>query len=411
MTMDERFDGRQSRVARHAMMVVMACLALGGAACSDDGRGGEGGGDAQPAAGAVLLAERFNTPDGRAAYLGVFPDVPTTQVDIAQMIELGPEGDVFGCGGDAFFYNPDAGSITKYEVADDLTITPGPSLDVLQEGITGWTGAHVCASAERAFIFNETGGRVVEWNPTTMVIVDAFDVPTADTTYPVQFFEPKIAGDLVYFSLTGIDWDTMEVEPRAMLAVFDLRDRSLSFDYDDRCQASLGGAVDSAGNYYQLPEDGGFWSTYAATPDLPPDCVLRVPAGGKTFDDGYALALPEGQSLRAMWPVDDGSVLAALIPIADAPPAEDMWSWYELPITPTLLDLASGATSAYASLPPVQPMNSRKIVVDGQSYYQVYSFDADGLVTKIDLVKLTPAGAEPQFTLVGGDILTLERLR
>jgi len=397
-----------TKTKSYTRLFTAATLALAG--CSaDDADEHEG---VRGASEAVLIAERFNTPDGRAAYMGAFPGLPASEVDISQMVELGPEGDSFACGGNAFFYNPDAGRITKYEVAEDLTLSEGRSIDVRQEGITGWTGAHVCASDTQAFIFHEAGGRIVEWNPERMTIVDAFDVPTPEVAegLTVQFFEPKIAGSLVYFSLTAINWDTMETAGRALLAVFDTSDKTLSFDYDERCQASLGGFVDSDGNYYQTPEDGGFFATYSPTPDLPPDCVLRVNAGEKTFDDDYVQYLDEGESLRSMWPVDDRYTLAATIPITAAPDEENMWDWYSLPIEPVLFDVTTGEQERYPSVPDVQPMNGRKLVLDGKSYYQVYSFDDDGLVSQVDLVELTPQGAEPAFTLLGGDILTLERL-
>jgi hypothetical protein len=381
------------------------------AGCSSSGPDATGPQSARPR-GAVLLAERFNTPDGRAAYMGAFPELPTTPIDVSQLVELGPEGDVFACGGRPFFYNPDAGTITRYEVADDLRLTKGLAIDVLQEGIAGWTGAHVCASPTQAFIFNESGGRVVEWNPETMVIVDAFDVPLPEVSADVaiQFFEPRVAGNLVYFSVTAINYDTLVVEPRAILAVFDIATKTLSFDYDSRCQSSLGGYLDSAGNYYQVPEDGGFFAKYSPTKSLPPDCVLRVLAGSKTFDDSYVQYLGEGQSLRSMWPVDDEHALATVIPVASAPAPEDMWDWYNLPVTPTLFNVKTGAMSPYPGLPNVQPMNGRKLVLDGKGYYQVYAYDAEGLVTQVDLVELTAQGPRPALTMKGGDLLTLERL-
>jgi hypothetical protein len=409
MTIHSPIPTRQ-RLSTLALALALAPIA----ACSadPDADGEDSNEQVERPDGAILIAERFNTPDGRVMYMKAVAELPSAPVDISTMVELGPGGDVFGCGGNAFFYNSDAGSITKYEVGDDLSLTRRQSIDVGLEGIVGWTGAHVCASATQAFIFHESGGRVVEFNPETMVLVDAFDVPTPDVGEDmyVQLFEAKVAGDLVYFSVTAINWDTLAVEPRSILAVFEISTKTLTLDYDDRCQASLGGFVDSAGNYWQTPEDGGFWASFSPTPDLPPDCVLRVNAGSKTYDDSYVQPLADGQSLRAMWPIDDDWQLATLIDMSQAPSEEDLWEWYDLPITPTAVNVVTGEQVPYTSVPNVQPMNSRKLVLDGDSYYQVYNFDGDGRVSAVDVVRLTPDGAEPAFTLVGGDILTLERL-
>jgi hypothetical protein len=366
-----------------------------------------------PPAGPILIGERFNTPDGRVMYMGAFPEMPKQPVNITQLVELGPEGDVFGCGGNAFVYNPAAGSITKYTVGPDLKLTKGTSIDVLLEGIEGWTGAHVCVSPTQAFIFNESGGRVVEWNPMTMVVVNGFDVPKPEVAagLDIQFFEPFIADKLVYFPVGAIDWDTSATATRSILAVFDISQKTLSFTYDNRCQPSLGGFVDSRGNFYKLPEDGGYFRLFSPTKNLPPDCILRVPAGGKTFDPAFILPLETGESLRAMWPIDDDHVLATLIYDKDAPPADKSDDWWSLPVKPTMINVKTGARTPYTSVPTVQPMNGRKLVVAGKSYYQVYTFDDKKRVAKVDVVHLTVAGAQPAFTLMGGDVLTLELLR
>jgi hypothetical protein len=391
----------------------MTVMLLTGAMAACGPGGGGGGGTPTPIrpVGAILIAERFNTPDGRAAYMGAFPELPTEPVQVARLTELGPEGDAFACGGAAFFYNPNAGTITRYDVRDDLTLEKGNDINVLTEGIVGWTGAHLCRSATEAFIFSEGGGRVVEWNPTAMTVTRAIDVPRPQVGagLTVQFFEPSVVGELAYFSLTAINWDTLAVEPRAHLAVFDMATRTLTLDTDDRCQGSLGGRVDSAGTYYQVPEDGAFFAAFSPTTPLPPDCVLRVNPGTRQFDDTYMKLLPAGHSLRSMWPVDDTHTLATLIPVSARPAAENMWDWYSLPVVPSLFNLETGAVSSYP-VTTVQPMNSRKLVLDGRGYYQVYGFDADGKVSKVDVVRLERGGPVPAFTLEGGDVLTLERL-
>jgi len=344
--------------------------------------------------------------------MGAFPALPKEPIEISELTELGPEGDAFACGGNAFFYNPEAGTIIKYDVGDDLSLTKRKSINVVLEGINGWTGAHVCVSETQAFIFNGAGGRVVEWNPKTMVIVDALDIPTPDVPngLEVQFFEPMIADNLVYFPIGAVNWDTDATSNRAVLAVFDVRTKELTYSYDDRCQTSLGGFVDSKGNVYRIPEDGGYYRLYSPTKDLPLDCFLRVKTGETQFDPEYILKLGEGESLRSAWPIDDDHVLATLIDEGDAPEVADKSDWYTLPVKPTMINLQSGKRTPYTSVPEVQPMNSRKLTLDAEYYYQVYTFDDEDRTKEVSVVRLTRDGAEPAFTLKGGDVLTLERL-
>lgn len=377
------------------------------AGCGDDGGGDDDPGGERPD-GAVLVAERFTTPDGRVMYMGAFPELPSQDVDISQLTELG-DGDVFACGGNAFFFDSEALSITKFVVEDDLSLTRGVTLQVGQEGITGWTGAHVCASETRAFIFESTGGRAVEWNPSTMVIVDAFDVPrpTVADGLDVFFFEPYVVGDLVYFPAEALSWDTLATG-EAIVGTFDLTDESMTYTYDDRCGPGLSGHVTSDGAFYRYQGYQAFFAEYGPDPAAAPDCVLRIEAGAKEFDPTYVQALGPTNN---MWAIDDHTaVIMQIDPAAQLPAAEDPWSWFELPIVATAVDLRTGEMTAYPGLSNEPPMNARKLSLDGQSYFQLNSFDSEGRVTDTELMRLTPTGAEPVFTLRGGDFLTLERL-
>ncbi|MDX2089136.1 MAG: hypothetical protein SFX73_14860 [Kofleriaceae bacterium] len=396
---------RATHLSVHSLPFLLALSACGDDAATQapDG-GGERPGEA------ILVAERFTTPDGRAMYLGAFPGMPSTTVDIAQLTELGSDGDVFACGDDAFFFDAEALAITKYSVGDDLQLTKGTTIQVGQEGITGWTGAHVCASPTRAFIFEGAGGRVVEWNPETMVIVDAFDLPRPNVPaeQDVQFFEPYHAGDLAYFPVEAVNWDTLD-SSTAILATFDLRDKTMTYSYDARCGSGLSGHLASDGTFYRYQGYHAFFERYAPASTLPEDCVLKVPAGGKQLDATYMR--PVGPT-HNMFAIDDTTAVALLVDPAATWPGdgEDPWAWWDLPVVPTKVDLETGATSPYTGLTNRAPMNARKLVLDGVGYYQLNSFDAEGDVAQTQLMRLTPTGAEPVFTLAGGDFLTLERL-
>lgn len=381
-------------------------LSLALPACSDDPGDNTPPTDTRPDA-AILIAERFSTPDGRVMYMGAFPELPSTAIDITQMIELG-EGDAFACAGHAFFFDSDALSLTRYLVGDDLSLTRDLTLQLGSEGITGWTGAHVCASDTAAYMFEGAGGRVVEWNPTTMVITDAFDIPTPNVPQDVdvQFFEPYRAGDLVYFPLEAINWDTLATSS-AVLATFDVRDKSVTYAYDTRCGGGLSAHVGADGTLYRYQGYQAFFAEYAMSPQ-PQDCVLRVLPGQKEFDASYMQALGPTNNMFA---IDDTSAVVMQVdPTQPLPSDENLWDWYELPIIPQRVDLATGAMTPYSGLSNQAPMNARKLVLDGQSYFQLNSFDAEGRVTATELMKLAPAGAVPVFTLQGGDFLTLERL-
>lgn len=396
---------QHSNLAMTAVPAAIAGILVMSAGCGGATEGDPSDGERPDSA--ILIAERFTTPDGRVMYMGAFPGMPTQNVDITQLIELG-EGDVFACAGHAFHFDSEALSITKYIVANDLTLVKDLTVQVGQEGITGWTGAQVCASATSAFIFEGAGGRAVEWNPTTMVIVNAFDVPkpTVAEGLEIQFFEPFIAGNLIYFPVEATNWETL-VTANAIVATFDLADKSLTYTYDTRCGGGLSGHVASDGTFYRYQGYQDFFQEYS-TETLPPDCVLRINPGQKQFDTSYMRELGPTNN---MWAIGDRSaVIMQIDPAQPVPSQENQDDWWSLPIVPTMVDLETGAKSPYAGLSSEPPMNARKLVLDGQSYFQLNTFDSEGRVANTALKRLTPQGAEEMFTLEGGDFLTLERL-
>ena len=390
------------------LLAALLGLQLGLVACDDEATGPGEDVDARPD-GAVLIAERFFTPDGRVMFMGAFEEVPSQPIETSQLTELGTAGKAFGCAGNAFFFDQEAGSIRKFVVEDDLSLTEAESFQLTQEGIEGFTGAHVCVDATRAYTFAGDGSRVVEWNPEDMVIVDAFDLPAPDLASGLnpQFFEPFLSGDLVYFPVDAVNWETLEVADKAIVATFDLTDESLTFTYREGCAPGIAGYLADDGTFYREQSWAGFFARYG--PGNTPDCVLRIPAGQKMFDPDYIL---EAGTTRNMFPVNGELALALLIDESqEVPSDENLWEWWDHPVVPTLVDRETGEASAYPGVPGRAPMNLRTLTLDGMELYQVNEFDEDGLISRTDVVELTPSGpSEPLFTLVGGDVLALERL-
>jgi hypothetical protein len=382
-------------------------LQLGLVGCDDTTGPGEDV-DARPD-GAILIAERFFTPDARVMFMGAFEELPDAPIETSQLVELGTAGKAFACAGNAFFFDQELGSIRKFVVEDDLSLTEAESFQLTQEGIEGFTGAHVCVDETRAYTLASDGSRAVEWNPRDMVIVDAFDLPSPDIEPGLtpQFFEPFIAGDLAYFPVDASNWETLEIADKAIVATLDFRDESLTFTYRDGCAPGIAGYLADDGTFYREQSWQAFYAHYG--PGETPDCLLRIPAGQKTFDPDYAV---QAGATRNMFPVNGDYALALLIDDSEPLPSEEnLWDWYSHPVVPTLVDRATGETSPYPGVPNRAPMNLRTLTLDGVELYQVNEFDENGLISRTDVVELSPSGpSEPLFTLVGGDVLTLQRL-
>ncbi|MFP4096145.1 MAG: hypothetical protein ACLFUB_16805 [Cyclobacteriaceae bacterium] len=361
---------------------------------------------------AILIAERFNTPDGRVAYMGVFEELPTAPIEVSQLTELSGEGKVFGCGGNAFQYDPATGAITKYIVEDDLSLTKAESIQVTQEGIEGFSAAIVCASPTKAYIFNSNATRGVEFNPEEMVITDAFDLPAADIEPDLDLgiFEPYVSGDLVYFPAEVVNWNTIEYSTKAVVGVFDMTDKSWSYTYKEDNTSGNAGYVTADGTFYQEGYWSSFFITYSDQTTSATNGILRIPAGGKAFDSGFKTELND---VQYCFPIDDQfSLILQIDPSAEIPSKDNLWDWWSLPVVANRINKTTGEISAYSGIPNRAPMNSRILTLDGKALYQVNEFTEDGLISKTDVVELTPQGAtSPIFTLMGGDVLAIERLK
>lgn len=407
--------------AEAAFLLVAACLS----GCSSEKNGIPDGAGTTPLAdgglpsdglaaaptGPVLIAERFTTPDGRATFAGVFPSVPTQPILTNQLTSMGPEGKVFGCAGDVFYWNSDDSRLTKYVVNPNLSLTLGPALELGPLGVEGFTGSFVCISATQAFVFNGEGTRAVEWNPQTMTVISTFDPPKPNIGPSVVafFFEPLVRGNLAYFPIDAVDWETLASSPRAAVGIFDASDKSLTFTYAEGCQGGNSGYLAADGTFYREGSWGAFFKRYSPTPGASPDCMLRIPAGSKEFDPAYKHVFGE---VALTFPINDEFLLVLDIDPASAfPAAADPWPWFDLPVVPKRMNRQTGEMVPYPGLPPKAPMNARHVQLDGRNLYQVNTFDAEGRVTRTDVVELTPSGpSAPLFSIEGGDVLALQRL-
>jgi hypothetical protein len=405
---------------RSSFFPTILSIALAGAllflpGCDSAGTGSDDGEDGRPD-GAVLIAERFNTPDGRVSYMGAFPGLPNEPVDVSELTELGPSGKAFACGENAFFYNSEASTITKYNVGDDLSLTEAETIQLQQEGVEGFTAAHVCASETKAYTFHRNLGRAVEWNPEDMTIVEAFDVPVPDVDPSLEvsptIFEPYPSGDLVYFPVRLLNYSNYKIAPKTVVGVFDTQEQSMTFAEDDRCLSSTTGGIDEDGNFYKMIGWQVAFSIYSDQENLPPACILRINAGEKSIDSDFVAELPDENLIPGpMFWIEGESALTIAVDSTTAPESVgDFWSSDEVEWTPKAINFGSGELSDYEGISKGMPENSRTLSLDGDSYYQFYTYDEEGLVERVDVMRLTENGPAAAFTVKGGDVLTLQRL-
>lgn len=397
--------------------ILFGATAMLAPACGDDtpDDSGSGGGGQRPPR-AFLIAERFNTPDGRVGYMGVFPELPSEPIEVSQLFELPSTGAVIGCNEDIFQFDFNTDSITKYQVGDDLRITASDTLLFASEGITGFTAALVCVSATQAYVFDAAATRGVEWNPQTMAIIDSFDlpeppVPTDPPDLGSFIFEPFVAGNLVYFPFEAANTERNVWSRTAFVATFDVTDESWQYTSFEGCASSIAGYLANDGTFYLEPSNGYFFTEATTTQINPaPACMLRILAGSRDFDPNYSVVF--NPPVRNAYPIDGDFMLLQRIPAGTTfPSVDDRLDWFGLPIDNFRVNRMTGAEEPYTGLSNISAENGRRISLPGRAFYQERTLTAEGRTERLLLRELLPSGAsEPVITVVGGDILRLEQL-
>ena len=146
--------------SRLACALVTASLSGATLACSETSPIGSEN-SAQPSSGpAVLVSIDLSSPEGRHTYAGAYPELPTTDVDPAQMLELGDSASVLTAEGFVYAWEGEQAAYTRYSVDADLRFIEGPRLSFSRFGVTGPALTHFVVSAdgvEKAF---ETQGEI-----------------------------------------------------------------------------------------------------------------------------------------------------------------------------------------------------------------------------------------------------------
>jgi hypothetical protein len=262
-----------------------------------------------------LVATNFSAGDQDETYL-----VTSTSFDATTTIDStnGPKllgGIVPTVHGGAVFA-PDSTSpvITRFDVGPDQRLQPGAQLSFAGVGMTELFSWHIyIVSDTKGYAFDPAGSRIIVWDPSRMALTGAqIDLPmiVREGWLPNLVFEhsgPVRRGSTL---LVPLGWQDLDFNSRYSSGVLALdvdTDSVISVDDDERCGETYATVTDPDGAVYFFPPDWSSAPHFFA--DLhQPTCVLRVPVGSTTFEDGYALDLSAlGSGLAAAGAVPDGA--------------------------------------------------------------------------------------------------------
>jgi hypothetical protein len=201
---------------------------------------------------AILYNINSITPNGVISYMGVYPEMPTSDPDRSQMVELGKNSRAYIYQNFVYTVHWDSKTLTKWEVTNDNKLNKLSSLDFTSAGISG--SSPIAFSLDtRAFIFDFNNGKVMEFNPKNMSITKTISVVKAPFPYS-HADNPRVFNNLFVVSIFNRDLNNgMRLEPRATIAQFDAMSEAVTYKTDNRMSTSYLNVMDGQNRVYLLP--------------------------------------------------------------------------------------------------------------------------------------------------------------
>jgi hypothetical protein len=391
-------------------------LALGAAACNDtsDPDNSEGP--------AVLLTERVFTPQGeRFYYVSVLPDVPTAAVDRSQALEL-TSADVEIYNNRVFIRDRDANTITRYQVTAARQLVPdGDPVSFAGTGLGKGRYSNAYLAADRAYVLDSGGWRLIGWNPTTMLLTgEIISIDNmAKHALPTGAISPTIqVGNRQIAAITWASFDAVHPigYPGAGAIIFDPGAPPVFVE-----DARVGGAfrVSPGGtggaDAYVTGVIGGDVRMFGSMLDnapAPASGELRILAGQTAFDPTYAVdveAITRSKGVWAIHRLDDNTLLVQVLDpaLSDAEVPTNISDYgASARFVFGFIDIAAGTFTPQALPPEGGRGNAGNHVVDGKLYIQLS--DAVGTA---HTYAVSAAGITPSFTVPSGDLWFMQRVR
>ncbi len=368
---------------------------------------------------AEIAVTRVNTPGGRVYYMGAYSSIPSV-LDYKNMVELGSNVTVYSYGEHPYVWNGSSSTLTKYTVSSTLEIRATDILSFASTGLSGFFGPPAFLSETQAYFFVLGEGKVIEFNPSTMEIVETISVTALpgsdDSDINTATYYNYITGDgKILLPVDANPGDFDKFPQYAQVAVFDPSTKTVTYNNDTRM--SMGYytfAKDvSNGDYYYRPsknivraEDYATVTGYPTTGGM-----LKMRANG-TFDPDFFLNLEEALDAHCIHTVIYVYGSKAVVQYTESPwaPPTDPAQWSSIPTKMALLDLNTlafeefTALSKYGVVYPIGRMN-------GHEYYGNFGGSGDAAGKYYFLRQTGPSNFEIASEALGGSGIYIAKLR
>lgn len=238
-----------------------------------------------------LLSVRVFSDEGTTGYV-----LPSTslegELDLSNALERPGGGMVYADPGSGTVLIGDGESptITRFDVSQGRFDT-GATLSFLNLGIADLWGGVVFVNERQAYLLDREAPQAVRFDPSTMLIesVLTFDGLERDGFLPAGYGYPVVRDDGIYMPMRwrGLDEEIPSSPSGSALIHIDPATDQVSVTSDPRCTSLLVSQTTASGDTWWYSDYNNVYAraTFGADAGVP-DCAMRLPAGGTSFD-GY----------------------------------------------------------------------------------------------------------------------------
>ena len=369
----------------------------------------------------IAVTAYVSSGESFPSYLGVFEELPTGELPFSQMIEFGSfvETDVFE--GNIYVYNWDAASFSKYEVADDLSLSQEGSFSFVNRGITAYLSPTVIYSESRAFIFDLTNGKLLEWNPSTMTITSESNFETFGSgEQSVVYNYHAVYGDKIILPMQDRPFDDGLINPERTVALFDVASGSMQYFTDNRVHSAYQFVMNDDGMaYFTSTRDDIFLRDFGDDANKEIDnynTLIRFDVNAGQFDPNFEVDLSEvlDGEVSHIYPLNNNELIIGVgqLPYNAETNSDNFFFTHKVRLVKFNINTLEVTAFTEIGEHVGDYSNANYTRVDGDLIYQASSFselDFNGFTSNI--WRVNESGATKLFDISIGGLQFVERVR
>lgn len=403
-------------------LVLAASLAASFAAfgaCSDDPTDpGPGSGSGSSA---VVVFERVFSPSGRLYYASVLPEMPTSgTIDRGKAREF-TSADVEAFDGALFIRDRTSNVMTRFSVSSDRQLVQQGQFSFQNVGLPTRRFQTAYLSPTRAYLIDNVGWRLIEWNPAAMALtgnqvsiehMKKDGLPDSAITPPVR------VGDRIIAGVSWQDSRNLVIHPALGAMIIDPASSSppplieeTRLGSANTVSAGANGEAFLTGVVYGIE----LFGSAAGGQPVPPSGVAKIAAGASQFDTAEVVNVTAITGSPGVYAIHRIDARFLLVQMWDPATPTDAYTSADTFLAASeyifaIVDTQAKTCSRVESIPKGGAGNTLNHVVDNKLYVQLYEELGDGVSDAI-VHAATPTGIAPAFRIPSGDLWFVTRIR